>query len=150
YSVKSRTLRLLLLSCTRPDGTLTGADRDWINLANAFDPGEVRIVWVGVGAGSELRRLVRPDVVEEFIEADYPLFDYVIQENAYRPRSAWLWTKIVGDHLVRLRGPVGRLGRRLRGGGFDVIVSNTCAVTAGAVLARMMGLPHVWCVKECL
>src|SRR5262249_47187757 len=30
------------------------------------------------------------------------------------------------------------------------VVSNTAAVTLGAILAKLEHKPHVWCVKECL
>lgn len=143
-----RPLRILLISPSRPD--ITGADRDWLNLANAWDAGQVQITWVGVEGSERLRHHVTTDAVSDFVDLGAPPFFYVIQENAERRRSPWLWTKILADHALRLWGPWRRAQRLRAGSRYDLVVSNTAAVTLGAVLAWSWKLPHLWCVKECL
>lgn len=145
---EGKPLRILLLGSTRAH--LTGADRDWLNLVNSFDPDEIRILWCGGKGCQSLRPYLDTRVVPEILEVDLSLFTYLLQENAYIKRSRWLWMKILADHLLRLRKPIFNLHRSLRNEPIDIVVSNTAAVTIGAILAKHYRKPHVWCVKECL
>lgn len=143
-----RPLHILLLSPTHCQ--MGGADRDWITLANALGPKEVRISWGGSQGSECLRPYIDDEVLANLFDLELPWFTYLIQENAYEPRSRWLWTKILADHLLQLRRPLRKLSRTMKDIPIDVVVSNTAAVTLGAVYAGMRGLPHVWSVKECL
>jgi glycosyltransferase involved in cell wall biosynthesis len=140
-------LHVVLASCTRWE--LGGADRDFVTLLNALDPHEFRVTWVGVERSQFLRPLLRPEVVTRIVDVGHPLFTYVMQQAAAR-RSGWLWTKIIADHVFRLRQPVRRLLDILRGDRVDLVVANSMVVTLGAALACVTRKPHVWCIKECL
>lgn len=146
--MKDDPIRIALLTCT--SGSIGGADRDWINLANAFEPQEAELIWVGTNGTEVIRPHVRSDVVKYLIDAHYPLFLYLIQEDAFRPRSSWLWAKIITDHLLRLTKPSLKLSRLLRSYNVDLVVSNTAMVTAGAIVSQILGKPHIWSIRECL
>jgi glycosyltransferase involved in cell wall biosynthesis len=84
------------------------------------------------------------------IDLDFPKFTYLINENATCHRPVWLWTKITADHLLSMARPLLRLRRPLRDTAVDIVVSNTVTVTLGALVAKLLRKPHVWCIKECL
>jgi glycosyltransferase involved in cell wall biosynthesis len=90
------------------------------------------------------------DVVVRLSDVQFPAFTYLIQDNAYKQRSLWLWTKILADHFLRLSRSIRMLGRVMHDSPVDIVVSNTAAVTLGAVFAKFHRKPHVWCIKECL
>lgn len=144
----NRPIHILLLSptCNR----MTGADRDWVNLLNALGPRRIRVSWAGIEGCEYLRPYLNPDVVTRLIDIQLPWFTYLIQDNAYLKRSAWLWAKIILDHANRLRAPIRRLREVLKHDPIDIVVSNTAAVTIGALFAQRWRLPHIWSVKECL
>jgi glycosyltransferase involved in cell wall biosynthesis len=127
-----------------------GADRDWLNLANAWDAGDVRLTWAGCYGCDYLRPYATSGAVDRFLDHGAPPFNYLIQENMLLRRSPWLWTKIIADHLLRLWKPWRRTLALLADTPVDVVVSNTAAVTVGALVAWSRRLPHVWCVKEWL
>lgn len=143
-----RPLHILLFSPTL--SRMTGADRDWVTLANALGPRKIRLTWAGTEGCEYLRPYLDPAVITRLVDLRLPWFTYLIQDNAYQPRSAWLWMKICADHLRRLPIPFRRLQCAVRNDPIDVVVSNTAAVMIGALFARLYRLPHVWCVKECL
>lgn len=144
----NRPLHVLLVSNTR--ARMGGADRDWVTLANALGPSEVRISWVGADETSCLSPYLDPSVVTRILDLEFPLFTYLAHENARERRSPWLWTKIVVDQLLKLREPVRELQRLLARDPVDIVVSATTVVMLGARYAQACGLPHVWCVKEYL
>ena len=37
---------------------LGGSDRDWVNLANALGPDELRLTWIGIRGAEHLRRWI--------------------------------------------------------------------------------------------
>ena len=141
-------LHVLLVSNTMSN--MGGADRDWVNLANALGPERVRISWAGKEGTGYLRQFVDPDVVTRLFDVDLPRFTYLLVENVHAKRSRWLWTKILVDHLRRLTLPLLRLRQALRNDHPDIVISNTTEVTIGAVYAHLLGIPHVWCIKEFL
>ncbi len=143
-----RPLHLLLMSPTL--SIMGGADRDWVTLANALGPERIRISWAGKQGCEGLAPYLDAGIATRILDVGLPWFTYLIQDNAYEKRSTWLWTKILGDHSVRLIGPLRRLRRALRNDPVDVVVSNTAAVTLGALFAKLHRKPHVWCIKECL
>lgn len=144
-----RPLNILLLSPTF-GSDIKGADRDWINLANAFPPSEINLTWAGVEGCEGLRPNLTSSVVGQLVDLQFPPFTYLIQENAYRRRTAWLWAKILVDHVLRLSGPLREVCRMLRDLPLDLVVTNTAAITFGPAIAWLRRVPHVWCVKECL
>lgn len=125
-----------------------GADRDWVTLANALGPGEVRISWVGAGETECLRPYLDCRVISRILDLRFPLFTYLAHENALEARSPWLWSKIVAEQVLRLRKPVRELRRLLASDPVDIVVSATTVVMLGARYAQVCRLPHVWCVKE--
>jgi glycosyltransferase involved in cell wall biosynthesis len=141
-------LRLLLVSPTL--NGITGADRDWLNLANALDPACFSLIWAGQRGSGELRSLLDPELPVEFLDLEFPRFTYLIQDEAYLQRSPFLWSKILVDHALRLARPLARLRQSLRGRRIDLVISNTAAVTFGPLCATVLRRPHVWFVKECL
>lgn len=146
--IVARPLHVLVLSPTR--GTMGGADRDWVNLANAFDPQKVRITWAGVYGSAALRPHLKMATVPRIIDAGFPLFHYLIHENANKPRSRWLWAKILADHALRGARSLVTLRLLVARDPVDTVVSNSAAVTVGMPLARLCGARHIWSVKECL
>jgi glycosyltransferase involved in cell wall biosynthesis len=129
---------------------MTGADRDWVTLANALGPEQVRISWAGLQGCDSLRPYLDARIVTRLLDLDLPWFTYLIQENAYQERSGWRWIKILADHFLRLRRPLQKLTSALRADPVDLVISNTAAVTLGAIYAKLYRKPHVWCIKECL
>ncbi len=144
----SHRLHILLLSPTVHE--MKGSDRDWVTLANALGSDQVRISWAGAPGCEYLRPYLDPGVVTRLIDVGLPWFTYLIQENAYAERSNALWFRIVADHLLRLVQPLRRLSKELSGDPVDLVVTNTAAVTLGALFAAIHRRPHVWCVKESL
>jgi glycosyltransferase involved in cell wall biosynthesis len=142
-------VRLWLASCTR--GGVGGADRDWINILNALGGQAIKVRWLGIRDTEAIRQHLRPDVVDCLQDVGFPMFDYVLQGRATERRSSFLWSKVLLDHLVRVVSALARARQvALTRRGLDVVVSNSAAVTVGAVAARFLRLPHVWCVKEWL
>lgn len=145
---RERRINLLLLSPTRSG--MGGPDRDWVTLANALGHERFRISWGGVEGSTTLRSRIDQRTVGRIVDLGFPLFTYLLHENAEQRRSGWLWSKIVADHLLRLAYPLARLIRMSKEDRFDIVVSNTSVVTLGSLFASLYRLPHVWFVKECL
>jgi glycosyltransferase involved in cell wall biosynthesis len=146
---RAAPLRLLLVSSTRSN--LTGADRDWISLANALVPEAVEIVWVGSeGCQDALRNELHPGITLVVLNPGIPWFTYMVLQNARQQRSTWLWIKILLDHARRLVGPFIALERALKGSRPDIVVTNTVTVTLGALYAAVHARPHFWFVKDYL
>jgi glycosyltransferase involved in cell wall biosynthesis len=141
-------LRVALFCGTRQ--SVGGADRDWINIANALGPERIRLTWIGVTGTTCIVPHVRADILERTLDAGFPLFSYLVQENLRVHRSSWLWTKILGDHILRSIKPFLSLLGRLRAIEFDLVLSNAATITLGAAFAGARLLPHVWCVREWL
>jgi glycosyltransferase involved in cell wall biosynthesis len=97
-----------------------------------------------------LRPLLDGDRVPRLMDIGLPSFGYLVDDFAATRRSAWLWTKILADHGLRLAKPLRRLARGLAGERVDIVVSNTVTATAGALFAQWRRLPHVWCIREFL
>lgn len=141
---------LHLLCVTGSRTHFTGADRDLATLLGALDPQRYEVSWVGVEGTATLRSHVELPIVRGWLDAGHPLFDYVFHENAVRRRSPWLWTRIIGDHVNRLRRPLARLRTFLKDWPVDLVLSNPAPVTLGILYAQLARCPHVWLVKECL
>lgn len=129
---------------------MSGADRDWINLANALDPERFLVTWAGVHGTNYLRPYLDERVVPRLLDLGLPWFTYLIQENAYQARSFFRWARILADHLLRSISPLRLLRRLMRDEHVDIVISNTSAVTLGAIYSQLYRKPHIWCVKECL
>ena len=129
---------------------MDGADRDCIALLNALNPEQFRVTWVGIAGCENLRPHVEPQVVREFLNVGLPPFSYLVRENANLQRSPWLWTKIIADHLLRMREALQKLQQGLRSDPPDVVITNTCTVWLGAMYALLNRLPHVWLIKDCM
>jgi len=143
-----RPLEILL--ATHHRGEVSGVERDWINAANALGPEKARLTWAGIEGTDALRDHVDRRVLAATLEFKFPLFSYLVHEEQYAPRSVWRWARIVIDHLRRSIEPARSLARVLRSAPFDLVVSGTSVITAGALAARRRGIPHVWAVKEWL
>jgi hypothetical protein len=129
---------------------MSGADRDWVNLASSLASEDIRFTWAGVYGTEYLRPYVKATRIDSLVDLDFPIFTYLIHHQAELRRSPWLWTKILTDHALQLRRPYTALRKLGRADPFDLVISNTVAVTLGAVYARRWRLPHLWCVKEVL
>lgn len=141
-------LKIAVVSSTR--GYVGGNDRDWVNIANALGPERLRLVWVGISGTRAIAEVMRPGLLIDCIDEPFPIFDYVIQGAQDTRRNPWLWAKIVADHVLRLVAPVRALTRRLSLYDLDVVVSNAGVILAGALAAKRLAVPHLWCVKEWL
>jgi glycosyltransferase involved in cell wall biosynthesis len=139
---------ILLISNTR--GSMSGADRDFVTLINSLSASDFRITWAGVYGSDCLRPYLDETIVPRIFDTNLPSFSYLIQQNAYINRSKWLWTKILIDHFYRLQSPFRKLKREFANDKVDLVISNTTAVTLGALYAKTQGLPHIWFIKECL
>ncbi len=144
----SRRLHLLLVSNTA--GSLGGADRDMVALVNALPPERFRVSWAGREGTAVLAPLLDRARVTRLLDTGLPSFAYLVHENAAASRSAWLWTKILADHGLRLAAPLRRLVRGLAGDRVHLVVSNTVGATAGSLFALSRRLPHIWCIREFL
>ena len=143
-----RPLEILL--ATHHRGEVSGVERDWINAANALGPERARLTWAGIEGTDALRDHVDRRVLAATLEFKFPLFSYLVHEEQYAPRSVWRWARIVIDHLRRSIEPARGLARALRSAPFDLVVSGTSVITAGALAARRRRIPHAWAVKEWL
>lgn len=69
-------------------------------------------------------------------------------------RYLWGWVNGPTSFRRRLRQALGhavgvlRLARLLRRVGADVVVTNTIVIPGAAVAARLLRIPHVWCIHE--
>ena len=129
---------------------MAGADRDWVNLANAFVNDSIRISWGGIAGTEYLRPYLDKNIVTRLIDLQLPWFTYLIQEEARKQRSSWLWTKIMADHAFRLWTPFQSLRQTFKDDPVDLVISNTAGVTIGLLAALFWKTPHIWCIKECL
>lgn len=139
-------MHIALFSNTREK--LGGADRCWVNLANALGPERIRITWIGVSETECLRPLLNPGLHPTFIDTNMPLWAFLTHENMLERRSPWLWCKILGRHWQYLQPGLDKVRRQLSHDIPDLVVTNSSVVHLGALYARKAGLPHVWCVKE--
>jgi glycosyltransferase involved in cell wall biosynthesis len=57
-----------------------------------------------------------------------------------------LWTRLKAT--VKITGKTFAAGRQIRQWGCDVIFSNTLTVCHGSIVARLLGLPHIWHLHE--
>lgn len=65
--------------------------------------------------------------------------------------GAWHWVPPVGlARLLQSRGTEPALRDLVRRQAADVVVTNTSVLPAGAAVARAVGVPHVWIVRESL
>lgn len=145
---RQKPLQILLI-CPMPP-SMTGAVRDWVNLANSCNEKQVQITWASATDSESLRSFLTSKAVIRLVDLHYPLFNYLLHENAIKKRSYWLWTKILVDHLMRSRKALWLACSALKRMHFDLIVSNTITATFGSILGLIWRLPHVWCIKECL
>lgn len=128
---------------------MTGADRDWVTLANALGAENIRLTWAGIEGCEHLRQYLDARISARFVDLHFPPFNYLLWDKAYEERSTWLWTKILADYAWRLKSPFNKLRQVLKRDPVDIVVTNTAQVLLGAVLAQVVRRPHVWCVKEC-
>jgi glycosyltransferase involved in cell wall biosynthesis len=141
-------MHIVLFSNTREK--LGGADRCWVNLANALGPERIRLTWVGVSQTECLRPLLKPELQTRFIDTGMPLWAFLTHENMFERRSPWLWAKILGRQWQYLQPGLATVRRQLSNDVPDLVVTNSSVVHLGALYARKVGRPHVWCVKEWL
>lgn len=85
-----------------------------------------------------------------------PLLDRLRALGVGTSVERYLWGWVCGPTSVapRLRRAAGhaagvlRLARLLRRLGADVIVTNTVVIPGAAVAARLLRIPHIWCIHE--
>jgi glycosyltransferase involved in cell wall biosynthesis len=114
---------------------LYGADRVLLELlAGLQDSGHaVQVVLPGPGPlHEEVRRLGAP----------------VHRHNLAVLRRKYLNPIGLANRACRMRSAVGYLRRLIREHGIEVVHSNTTAVFAGVIAARLAGVKHVWHVHE--
>lgn len=148
--MERKPIHVLLISNTAPLPFVQGADRDWVNLLNAFGPEHLRVTWVGLGGSERLLKSVDGRVLTRTIDINHPCFYELVPDNAYTERSRWLWTKIIAATSLNLGRSFLELRRALGGDPVDLVITNTAVVLLGAFYARLTGRPHVWNVKEYL
>jgi len=125
-----------------------GADRDWVNLLNALGPDQVRVTWVGNSGAEALRECVDKRVLVRTLNIPHPCFYDLVPDNAYTPKSKWLWTKILVASSASLVRSFFKLRRALGRDQVDLVLTNTVVVLLGAFFARLTNRPHVWNIKE--
>jgi glycosyltransferase involved in cell wall biosynthesis len=150
YLSERKPIHLLLVSNTDNGPFVGGADRDWVNLLNALGPDHVRVTWVGNSGSKELRKYVDERVLVRAIDIPHPCFYDLVPDNAYTPRSKWLWTKIMTATSLRLSRSFFQLRHVLRHDPIDIVLTNTAVVLLGAFFAQLTRRPHVWNIKEYL
>lgn len=143
-------LHLLIISNTHTPVSVSGADRDWINLLNALGPDRVRVTWAGERGTDRLRETLDGRLPPRFVDLESLPFYELFHDAMYRRRSTSRWARIIGSHLKGLRRPLAKLRKALGADRPDVVVTITSASLAGAAYAKLARLPHVWCVKEYL
>jgi glycosyltransferase involved in cell wall biosynthesis len=146
--LERKPIHLLLVSNTDRGPFVGGADRDWVNLLNALGPDEVRVTWVGTSGSEELRKYIDPRVLVRTIDIVHPCFYDLVPDNAYTPKSRWLWSKIMLASSLGLGRSFFQLRHALRSEPVDIVVTNTVVVLLGAFFAKLTRRPHVWNIKE--
>jgi glycosyltransferase involved in cell wall biosynthesis len=146
-SASEGQLHLALVSPTR--GAVGGADRDWINLANALGPERLRLSWIGITGTAVVRPHIDPRVLVRVEDSGGPLFTYLCH-GGLTSRSVSLWAKILLDQSLRSIAPLWRVRRALRQDPPDIVVSASSTVLLGPLLAMGHRVPHIWSVKEYL
>lgn len=141
---------MVLVSNTDGGPWVTGADRDWVNLLNALGPDHLRVTWVGNKGSEELRKYVDERVLTRTVDLPHPPLYALVPDNAYTPRSRWLWTKIVVVAALGVGRTSLQLRRALRRDPADLVLTNTMVPLLGAFFALLTRRPHVWNVKEYL
>ncbi len=139
-----------LLALTNSRGGVGGADRDLVNLFNALGPERIRVAWAGVSRSTDATEELDAGLLLGSLDTDAPLFTYLLQENAEVRRSPARWARIVGRHLLACRRPTRSVLTVAQDLDVDLVLSSTTAVTYGPAIARRLGVPHVWLVKEWL
>lgn len=145
-----RPLHLLIVSNTEGTATISGADRDWVNILNALGPERVRVTWVGISNTESLRAHLARQLYVRFVNLHFEPFYELFHQSMYRRRSAREWPRIIAGSVKRLRRPLKLLRQAIRSDPPDIVVTNTSVVLVGTAFARRARLPHVWCVKEFL
>lgn len=140
-----------LLFVSNPFPKITGADRDFLTLANSLDVQKWRITWAGShGSAQHVRPLLKGAAVTRVVEFPIPLWSPPFHHNAYKKRDLWLWFKILARHWQYELPAKADLSFLLRGDTPDLVVTSTAAILSGALLARRLQIPHVWSVREWL
>ncbi len=145
-----RPLHLLVVSNTEAATHIYGADRDWVNLLNAFGPERVRVTWAGIGGTEALRGYLDSRLDVRFVDLGFTPFAELFHDQMYRRRTLVNWAGLARGYVAGLRRPLKLLHEALAADPPDVVVTNTSVVLAGAAYALRRRLPHVWCVKEFL
>ena len=140
--------RLHVLLVSSPLDRFTGVDRAGITLCNALDPGRFRITWAGAHGCEALRPLLDERVVERIVGYPIRVFEALIQENQFMPRSPWLWTKIIGREVQGQLAAAGELAAGLGPDRPELVVTNSASLPSGAIFARRQGIPHLWIINE--
>jgi glycosyltransferase involved in cell wall biosynthesis len=148
--LEPKPIHLLLVSNTDRGPFLGGADRDWVNLLNALGPDHLRVTWVANSGSEELRKYIDPRVLVRTIDIVHPSFYDLVPDNAYTPKSKWLWTKIMMASSLGLGRSFIQLRHAMRSDPVDIVVTNTVVVLLGALFAKLTRRPHVWNIKEYL
>jgi glycosyltransferase involved in cell wall biosynthesis len=148
--IRDSRMHLLIVSNTESSKSISGADRDWVNLLNAHGPQRVRVTWVGIENAEGLREYIDQDIESRFLNIPFEPFYELFHQSMYRQRSLSAWARIISASLLRLRRPVAQLLRLMRADPPDVVITNTSVVWLGAAYAKRARIPHVWCVKEFL
>ncbi|HEV7475477.1 MAG TPA: glycosyltransferase family 4 protein [Pyrinomonadaceae bacterium] len=143
-------LHLLIVSNTDSTAHISGGDRDWVNLLNAFGPERVRATWVGPRGTKLLRPYFDQRITVRFLDVPFPGFYTFFHEAMYQPRSWRTWLGIIKRQTSGLRRPLGSLRQSLRNDRPDVVITATSVELIGVVYAWLERLPHVWSVKEFL
>ena len=149
-AANGRPIHLLIVSNTSTSKSISGGDRDWVNLINALGPDRLRVTWVGIDNSEALRTYLDPSLKIRFLNVSFEPFYEVFHQSMYRRRSVATWARIIGAHLLGMRRPAVRLRGIMRSDPPDVVVSNTSVVWLGAAYALLTRIPHVWSVKEFL
>ena len=144
-----KPLHLLIVSNTDSTIYVSGGDRDWVNLLNAFGPERVRVTWAAPCGTELLGPYLDPRIKVRFLNIPFPAF-YVLLHEAMYHRSLRTWLAMFKQQMLGLRHPLGTLRKSMRDDPPDMVITATSVELIGAVYAWIERLPHVWCVKEFL
>jgi glycosyltransferase involved in cell wall biosynthesis len=89
-------------------------------------------------------------VLVRTIDIPHPCFYDLVPDNAYTPRSKWLWAKILTGSSLGLGRAFWQLRKVLSRDPVDIVITNTVVVLLGALFAQLTRRPHVWNIKEYL